>query len=104
MIDSSVFRPPKGPGLVDQPQIDCIAVNELGKGSEVSIKQGPAAGRSPSRDQALQRSAKQRAESSGELNEIATAAVGQLLVQFPRRCRARRGNVGTNSKTPWEPS
>jgi hypothetical protein len=42
MIDSSVFRLPMGPGLVDQPRIDCIAVNELGKGSKVSIKQGPS--------------------------------------------------------------
>src|SRR5258708_4765497 len=48
MIDSFVFRPPMGPGLVDQPQIDCSVVDELGKRSEVSIKQGPAAGRSPS--------------------------------------------------------
>jgi hypothetical protein len=38
------FVRPKGPGLVDQPRIDCIAAAELGKRSGLSTKKGPAAG------------------------------------------------------------
>jgi hypothetical protein len=40
MIDSSVIVRPAGPGLVEQPRVDCIAADEVGKRGGVSIKEG----------------------------------------------------------------